>query len=358
MLNYKRFLLVLVLLLTPILVIVAQDDMMAANAMLGGNDELGPFLVDSEGMTLYIFTNDEPGVSNCTEGCLDNWPPLLVGEGAPSLAHGTPGLVGAIAHGEEDRQVTYNGMPLYYFAGDEAAGDTNGQARGEVWWVAAPATVNVGHSAGLGNFLVDANGMTLYIFTADTDGESTCYEQCATNWPPLLVDDEMSMSAQPGIAGEFGTTERTDGTMQVTHNGQPLYYWIGDVEAGQTNGQGVGDVWFVQEVSTIATIEDEELGEILIGPNGMTLYLFTNDTDGESVCYDNCAVSWPPLLVSADEPINLADGLEGEVTTTERTDGTLQVSFNGTPLYYFARDVLPGDTNGQGRGEVWFIINP
>lgn len=357
MLNYKRFLLVFVLLLAPVLVVVAQDDMMAATAMLGGNDELGTFLVDAEGTTLYTFDNDEPGVSNCTESCLANWPPLLLGEGeAASLAHGVPGLIGFIAFGEEDRQVTYNGMPLYYFVGDADAGMTNGQGIGDVWWVASPATVNVGHSESLGYFLVNANGMTLYTFSADTDGESTCYDSCATNWPPLLVDGDVT--TQPGIGGEFGTTERTDGTMQVTHNGMPLYFFVGDVETGMANGQDIGDVWFVDAVATISTAEDDELGTILIGSNGMTLYLFTNDTESESACIDGCAANWPPLTVTADEPINLADGLEGEVGTIERADGSLQVTFNGMPLYYFVRDVLPGDTNGQGRGEVWFVVNP
>jgi predicted lipoprotein with Yx(FWY)xxD motif len=166
------------------------------------------------------------------------------------------------------------------------------------------------------------------------------------------------MSAQPGLAGEFGVTERTDGTMQVTHDGQPLYYFIGDAELGMTNGQGIGDVWYVDDEATVATSENEELGTILIGANGMTLYLFTNDTDGQSACVDTCVNNWPPLIVAADEPINLAEGLEGDVATIERADGSLQVSFNGMPLYYFARDVLPGDTNGQGRGDVWYVVNP
>jgi predicted lipoprotein with Yx(FWY)xxD motif len=357
MLNYKRFLLVLIILLTPILVVFAQDEMMAATAMLGGNDDLGAFLVDAEGMTLYIFTNDEAGISNCIDGCVENWPPLLLGEGqSASLAQGVPGLIGFITRADETRQVSFNGMPLYYFAGDAAAGDTNGQGRGEVWFVATTTDVDLGHSEGLGYFLVDANGMTLYTFSADTDGSSTCYDQCATNWPPLTVDGEVSV--QPGLAGEFGVTERTDGTMQVTHNNQPLYFFISDSEVGMTNGQGIGDVWYVDGVATIASVEDEELGTILIGSNGMTLYLFTNDTEGESACVDSCVANWPPLTVSADEPINLAEGLAGEVSTIERTDGSLQVTFNGSPLYYFVRDVLPGDSNGQGRGDVWFIVNP
>lgn len=359
MFNHKRILLVLVLLLTPILLVLAQDETMTDTVMIGGNDALGAFLVDANGMTLYTFTNDTTGVSNCADQCATNWPPLLVGDGeSASLAYDVPGLIGVISRADDTRQVTFNGWPLYHFAGDTAAGDTNGQGIGDKWYVATPTDVGLGHSDTLGDFLVAANGKTLYTFANDTDGTSTCYDQCATNWPALTIADENDLSVQPGLAGEFDVVDRTDGTYQVTHNGQPLYFFAGDSEAGMTNGQGIGDKWYVDPVATIGTIENNDLGTILVGPNGMTLYMFANDTATESACVDSCAVNWPPLTVADEEPVNLADGLQGDVTTIERADGTYQVSFNGHLLYYFARDVLPGDTNGQGRGDVWYVVNP
>lgn len=94
----------------------------------------------------------------------------------------------------------------------------------------------------LGTILVDADGFTLYIFTLDSDGESTCYDQCAATWPPV--------SAGMGIGGDldesiFGSTTRTDGSEQLTVSGKPLYTFTPDASPGDINGQGVNDVWFV-----------------------------------------------------------------------------------------------------------------
>jgi mono/diheme cytochrome c family protein len=86
--------------------------------------------------------------------------------------------------------------------------------------------------------------MSLYVFLRDTDGESACYDQCATAWPPLLTDD--APVALDGVDGELlGTTERTDGTTQVTYAGWPLYFFVQDQAAGDVAGQGVNDVWYL-----------------------------------------------------------------------------------------------------------------
>lgn len=106
------------------------------------------------------------------------------------------------------------------------------------------AVVQVG-STSLGDVLVDQAGMTLYMFDKDTQGSpSTCYDQCASAWPPLLTDG--SPSAGTGADdGKLGTAERTDGTTQVTYDGWPLYYWAQDAKPGDVNGQGVNGVWWV-----------------------------------------------------------------------------------------------------------------
>jgi predicted lipoprotein with Yx(FWY)xxD motif len=96
----------------------------------------------------------------------------------------------------------------------------------------------------LGTILADADGRTLYLFESDTDGASTCYDDCAANWPALTVDGEPV--AGDGVdASLLGTTERDDGSVQVTYADHPVYYFAGDQQAGDTNGQGVGEVWFV-----------------------------------------------------------------------------------------------------------------
>jgi predicted lipoprotein with Yx(FWY)xxD motif len=113
--------------------------------------------------------------------------------------------------------------------------------------VAAETVVTLGGTEELGDFLVDTNGMTLYLFTVDDPGVSNCYDGCAVAWPPLLVEEGVAPAAGDGIGGELGLTERTDGGLQVTYNSWPLYFWINDQQPGDTLGQGIDDVWFVVE---------------------------------------------------------------------------------------------------------------
>jgi predicted lipoprotein with Yx(FWY)xxD motif len=94
----------------------------------------------------------------------------------------------------------------------------------------------------LGTILVDPDGFTLYIFTADGQGESTCYDGCAELWPPLSADVAISSDLDASI---FGATTRTDGTEQLTVDGRPLYLYTPDTSPGDTTGQGFSGVWFV-----------------------------------------------------------------------------------------------------------------
>jgi predicted lipoprotein with Yx(FWY)xxD motif len=113
--------------------VAAQDATVATSTT-----DLGTFLVDKDGKTLYYFSNDTaPGVSACTGDCLTNWPPLTVPEGTEPVAGAdVTGVLGAVPMGDGNSWVTYDGRPLYYFANDAAPGDTNGQGIGDVWYVA------------------------------------------------------------------------------------------------------------------------------------------------------------------------------------------------------------------------------
>ncbi|WP_433586391.1 COG4315 family predicted lipoprotein [Microbacterium hydrocarbonoxydans] len=114
------------------------DDAGAAELMVA-DSSLGEVVVDGDGMTLYMFDKDTQGsgASSCTGECLTNWPPLTT-DGTPTL-DGVTGEVGTITTADGSTQVTLNGWPLYYFAGDAAAGDVNGQGVGGVWWVLTSA---------------------------------------------------------------------------------------------------------------------------------------------------------------------------------------------------------------------------
>ena len=93
-----------------------------------------------------------------------------------------------------------------------------------------------------GDILVDADGNSLYLFTPDAQGESTCYDQCETAWPPLVDEVSAGDGVDPDL---LSSTTRTDGSVQITYNGWPLYYFAADSAPGDTNGQGVNGVWFV-----------------------------------------------------------------------------------------------------------------
>ncbi|HYI22661.1 MAG TPA: hypothetical protein VEX62_08505 [Candidatus Limnocylindrales bacterium] len=100
-------------------------------------DSTGAFLVAPDGYSLYVFDNDEPGVSNCDGDCLDNWP-AFTSDGELTGGEGVTGIFATITRADGTTQVTYDGAPLYFFANDEAPGDTNGDGVGEVWHLAAP----------------------------------------------------------------------------------------------------------------------------------------------------------------------------------------------------------------------------
>jgi predicted lipoprotein with Yx(FWY)xxD motif len=98
------------------------------------------------------------------------------------------------------------------------------------------------------------------------------------------------------------------------------------------------------------------LGQVLVDKSGRTLYLLTKDTAATSTCTGGCAAAWPPLIVTGSPTTGA--GVTGTVTTIKRADGTTQVVVNGHPLYTFAGDSKPGDTNGQNVEKIWFAVTP
>jgi predicted lipoprotein with Yx(FWY)xxD motif len=111
-----------------------------------------------------------------------------------------------------------------------------------------------------------------------------------------------------------------------------------------------------------ATVEAKPVGSIgtvlVAGSNGMTVYMFTKDTkdSGTSACLDSCATNWPPLSVAAGGAPVAGTGVTGKLGTITRPDGTLQVTYNGKPLYFFANDKAPGDANGVYTN--WEAVKP
>jgi predicted lipoprotein with Yx(FWY)xxD motif len=106
--------------------------------------------------------------------------------------------------------------------------------------------LTVAKSASLGDYVAGEDGMTLYTFDPDTaPNKSTCNGDCATNWPPFVLETGETATAGTGISGTIATFARDDGSTQVSYNGKPVYYFKNDKAAGDTNGEGVGGKWHV-----------------------------------------------------------------------------------------------------------------
>jgi predicted lipoprotein with Yx(FWY)xxD motif len=234
------------------------------------DSSLGTILVDGTGMTLYLLTGDTPGGSICSDACATAWPPLTV-SGSATAGPGVDGTkLGTIQRADGSQQVTYNGHPLYGFVKDQAPGDVNGQGIdkfGGIWYVVAPsgdaivdgassaesgppasaaATVALADSS-MGAILVDGQGLSLYLLTADSSDQSVCTDACATAWPPLVTKGETT--AGTGVdASLLSTLTRADGEVQVTYNGHPLYTFKGDHAPGDVAGEGIesfGGTWYL-----------------------------------------------------------------------------------------------------------------
>jgi predicted lipoprotein with Yx(FWY)xxD motif len=163
----------------------------------------------------------------------------------------------------------------------------------------------------------------------------------------VAADQERDPSDAEDGAGDDGSdaNDAADDTSDDTADDD------GSTEDDGSEGDGDAS----PDGDVLVTTATTELGTILVDGGGMTLYLFDNDTDAESVCYGDCAVTWPPLVGTA--------GVGGEADaallgTTEREDGAMQVTYAGLPLYHYAGDEEPGDLTGQAVGGVWWVIGP
>jgi len=215
--------------------------------------------------------------------------------------------------------------------------------------------VSLSSSEELGAFLVDADGMTLYLFTKDDDDITNFYDQCAENWPPLMLADGQSLLASEGVIGELGTTERNDGGTQVTYNGMPLYYWIKDAAPGDTTGHGVGSVWAVVGPETQPYIIDPseseasyEVGEVFLEDNRFfTAIGVTSGVNGK-IYLD---LSNP--LASLVSPIDV--DISQFTSDSQRRDNKIRSDFlesSAYPIATFAPKQIDGLPETYNEGEM------
>jgi predicted lipoprotein with Yx(FWY)xxD motif len=110
------------------------------------------------------------------------------------------------------------------------------------------ATVRTMEDPAFGTILTDGSGNALYLFEKDQGTTTSCTTGCSSTWPALTATG--TPTAGDGVDGSLlGTAKQADGSMQVTYNGHLVYRYSGDTAPGQTNGEGIGGVWFVVSAS-------------------------------------------------------------------------------------------------------------
>lgn len=246
----KKLSLLITLLLAGIVISCSEDDDVIANeppkslaAELRTSGTFGQYLSDNNGKALYYFTPDFSGSSTCSGGCLAAWPAFYMetisaGNGLNASDFGT------ITRADGAKQTTYNGWPLYYFAGDSKSGDVNGDDADDEWYVAKPDySLMIADNADGEKYIVDALGKTLYRFTNDSENTSTCKDGCIVNFPAYL-DETLTVPSFFDPA-DFNTITREDGAKQTTYKGVPLYYFSQDQVRGEAKGEGFGGKWFI-----------------------------------------------------------------------------------------------------------------
>jgi predicted lipoprotein with Yx(FWY)xxD motif len=223
----------------------------SATLMIATDARLGSHLVDGNGRSLYYFAKDVPAgatqaaISNCNAGCLPIWPIFNTDSVVAQGINATD--VGQITRSDGSKQTTYKGFPLYYYAGDTAAGDTNGEGVNGIWYVVHDPTYSItllSKANEAATYLTDGAGRALYSFALDTAGTAStapvtaCTSaQCMTNWP-IFQTDQVTVPSDLDAA-DFTVYTRADGSRQSAYKGHPLYYYVGDTAPGETNGRGV-----------------------------------------------------------------------------------------------------------------------
>jgi predicted lipoprotein with Yx(FWY)xxD motif len=366
----------------------------SATVITTEHTKFGTVLETGTGQSLYLFSGDDLPFAttgpqlNCTAlnkaangtPCTTAWPPLTA---ASVVAKGGVRQrdLGTVTRNGVT-QVTYDGKPLYRFVADTAANDVNGEdvaAFNGTWYLVQPngrpavTTPTVSTEVSPEGIILQSatasGGRTLYQLTADTPVMSNCTAAggCDALWPPLLTRSR-AVAGTGASRGLIGTIRRGDGTYQVTYAHHPVYFFALDLAAGatagETNGEHIVDpapvdgVWSATlpggtPAPGTATIQSESSGgATILADQGAvtntiaTLYAFSSDTPAQSKCTGDCARIWPPVLTqTAPAAAGAASGsLLGAIP---RSDGTFQVTYNGHPLYYFAK-ALDGGTEGNG----------
>lgn len=231
--------------------------------------------------------------------------------------------------------------------------------------------------APLGQILTDSVGRTLYFYTKDTTGNSVCTGGCRDAWP-IFYTPTVRLGA--GLtAGDFGTITRTDGALQTTYKGWPLYYYKVDAAAGEAKGENVGKIWFAAKADysimlmngplignngkqyTSTYVEGVEIVQYFTDATGRTLYSFKTDRFKQNKYtkedFSNNG-TWPIYEVA--ELKKVPTGVDPADFAVINVFTKKQLTYKGWPLYYFGPDnAQRGKTKGVSvpTPGIWPIVN-
>lgn len=267
-------------------ILISLSIQQVVHLKLNNSEIYGSYIVHPNGTALYMFEPDSYNKSTCYNSCIKFWP-IYQYNSSENLTVDSGLNQSLIGHSERTDNtsiITYKGWPLYFYAGEtntNSSGTTLGQGvlgSGGYWWILSPSgnpnqikkgfteskpsnnTVEAISSTEYGKYISDFNGTSLYVFSLDVNfSVSTCYDNCATEWPPYLVDDPTKITnGTSTLRSLLNSKNRTDGKNQINYNGHPLYYYKNDNGSNATSGQGIeesGGVW------NLISVEGEIIGE-------------------------------------------------------------------------------------------------
>ncbi|WP_233702562.1 hypothetical protein [Hyunsoonleella flava] len=327
------------------------------------NATFGSVLTNSQGFTLYFFSKDSKAASNCSGGCLNNWPAFFAED--LTLDNGLNASdFGTITRADGSKQTTFKGWPLYTFANDASAGDINGDGAGGVWYVAKPDYTVMMVSAQLvgrdkdGNesnltsnytegdeetfYMVDAEGNTLYSFVNDTKGVNNFTKDDFSNngvWPIF----EATIVNIPSVlsASDFGSIN-VFGRSQITYKGWPLYFFGQDTQRGDNYGVGfpAAGVWPIvnQNIDEAPEAQTPSATTYTVSNQGASAYLFS----GEGLSN----ASNPDITLKRGETYEFVIGTPGHpfIIKSAQTTGTGDAFNEGVT------------NNGASQGTITFTV--
>lgn len=150
-------------------------------------------------------------------------------------------------------------------------------------------------------------------------------------------------------SGGYGGSESTSGNQETASSTSRYGGGSKPTSASTKSGDGI-----------VSAAKVGDLGTILVDSQGLTLYDFHKDKGGESACYGPCEAAWPPLLTEGN-PQAQGPADRSMLGTTKRKDGSVQVTYNGWPLYTYAGDQSPGEATGNDIsqfGAEWYALQP